>query len=74
MGSGFPRKRCPNAHDSEQVCMFQGKNGRDFRAFLLKTLLKKDRKIPLAPSSMAQFIRDGLTSLFYGVQEAGAIT
>ena len=33
MRSGFPRKLCPNVHDWGQVCMFQGKNGRDFRAF-----------------------------------------
>ena len=35
MGSGFPRKLCPNVHDWGQVCMFQGKNGRDFRAFTM---------------------------------------
>ena len=33
MGSGFPRKRCPNVRDWGQVCLFQGKSGRDFRAF-----------------------------------------
>ncbi|WP_201364243.1 hypothetical protein [Dictyobacter formicarum] len=33
VGSGFPRKRCLNVHDSGQVCMFEGKIGRDFRAF-----------------------------------------
>jgi integrase/recombinase XerD len=33
MGSGFIRKLCPNMHDSGHMCLFQGKNGRDFRAF-----------------------------------------
>src|SRR6266851_2005002 len=33
MGSGLPRKLCPNVHDWGQVCMFQGKNRLDFRAF-----------------------------------------
>ena len=33
MESGFPRKRVSNVHDSGQVCMFQGKNGRNFKAF-----------------------------------------
>src|SRR6266567_4568094 len=33
MESGFPRKICPNVHNSGQVCMFQGKNSRNFKAF-----------------------------------------
>ncbi len=33
MESGFPRKRVSNVHDSGQVCMIQGKNGRNFKAF-----------------------------------------
>jgi hypothetical protein len=28
-----PGNACPNVHDWGQVCLFQGKNGRDFRAF-----------------------------------------
>jgi hypothetical protein len=31
--SGLLRKRCPNVHDWGQVCRFQGKNSRTFRAF-----------------------------------------
>ena len=33
MERGFPRKSVSNVHDSGQVCMFQGKNGRNFKAF-----------------------------------------
>src|SRR5258708_7141505 len=36
-----PGNACPNVHDSGQVCMFQGKNGRDFRAFTTRILVVK---------------------------------
>jgi hypothetical protein len=35
MESGFPRKRVSNVHDLGQVCMFQGKNSRNFKAFTI---------------------------------------
>jgi hypothetical protein len=36
-----PGNACPNVHDSGQVCMVQGKNGRDFRAFTTRILVVK---------------------------------
>ena len=42
-GAAFPGNACPNVHDWGQVCMFQGKNGQDFRAFTttIYTTLKR---------------------------------
>ncbi|SRR5260370_622033 len=33
MGSGLPRNLCPNVQNCGQMCMFRGKNRRDFRSF-----------------------------------------
>src|SRR5436305_2627395 len=42
MESGFPRKRVSNVHNSGQVCMFQGKNSRNFKAFTRIQLRSSD--------------------------------
>jgi hypothetical protein len=34
--SHVPKRETTNVHNSGQMCMFQGKNGRDFRAFTTK--------------------------------------
>jgi len=58
MGSGFPRKICSNVHDSGQVCMFQGKNGRDFGSGPLLTLLGNLFPLLAISSHQAQMLLD----------------
>src|SRR6266849_9435545 len=53
-----PGNACPNVHDWGQVCLFQGNNGRDFRAFT--TRLNCFGAAPLTRRSALQLVRMGV--------------
>jgi ATPase family associated with various cellular activities (AAA) len=70
IGSGFLRKLCPTVHDSGQVCMFQGKNGRDFRAFTNGLMTDESVSLPVRKvQSLAETIRNNVGRVIIGKRD-----